>query len=1253
MKIGQHIWIGMALMIPLSSSFCTEIPLWPGTPPGRIDDGEAEATTHNDGIARVAHVHEPALYAFPASPSRNAGAAVVICPGGGYGIVAIEHEGTDVARWFNALGVSAFVLKYRMSPYKHPIPLMDGQRAMRIVRSRAAEWGVSPNRIGIMGFSAGGHLASTVATHFGRSIDKDGPLANVSCRPDFAILGYPVISFANEETTHKGSMGNLLGPTPDRESRRSLSAELQVNAQTPPAFLFHAKDDRGVVPKNSLALAKAMEAAGVPAQVYLLERGGHGFGMRLDEWLEPCAQWLQRMGIVDAASLDAPLHVRGYYLETGVLSKNVRAFGNRRYVFERVPDAFCGWQFTRLNGGQRSCLRVVAKADMTLYAATSTSRQPIDMAGWTPQEGAFLQYTDGGHTKMPVFTRPLKANEEVRLPEGSWTGVMLMAPRLSTEVLDLHPEHKRVPGVVVDHVPASTVTYVGSPSIVILPDGAYLASHDLFGGRSGAGQVGRTPVFRSEDRGQTWRKLTEIQGQFWSTLFVHRGDVYLMGTNSRHGSVAIRRSSDRGETWTEPVDEAHGLLLTGAKYHCAPVPVAVHAGRIWRAMEDAMGPGGWGHYFRAFMMSAPVGADLLQAASWTCSNRLGRDPSWLDGRFGGWLEGNAVVTPDGQMVNVLRVDDRRVGAQAAVIRISADGTTATFDPQDGFVDFPGANSKFTIRFDPESRLYWSLTNYVPTLLEGRNKGGIRNTLALIASPDLEHWEVRAVPLFHPDPSKHAFQYVDWQFDGSDVVVASRTAYDDGLGGAHNFHDANYLTFHRIRGFREETLRDAHPLFKLYAGLSDCAEQKQVTSAECGHILTNANVWSPDSEWLAYDVRRVGRVFDGDRIERVNVGTGEVQVLYRSQNGAKCGVVTHHPSEDRVVFIHGPENPSPDWEYAAYHRRGVIVGAPRPGVSVNLDARDLSPPFTPGALRGGTHVHTFSGDGEWVSSTYEDHVLAQLGEDAPTHDINQRNIAVSVPGRAVSVGRDHPRNHDGQLFTVLVTRTVNDPKPGSDEISKAFSDAWVGTKGYLRPDGTRQHRAIAFQGHARTDTGGTLSEAFIVDLPDDLTAPGDGPLEGTATRRPSPPKGVVQRRLTHTAGRKTPGLRGPRHWLRSSPDGSRIAFLMEDHDGVVQFWTVSPNGGQPVQVTRNPWDVQSAFSWSPNGRRLAYVMDNSVFVTDVRTGASTRLTKRCFDRTAPTPHACVYSPDGRKIAYTRPVDAEGRAFDQIFVVDAPD
>jgi hypothetical protein len=250
-----------------------------------------------------------------------------------------------------------------------------------------------------------------------------------------------------------------------------------------------------------------------------------------------------------------------------------------------------------------------------------------------------------------------------------------------------------------------------------------------------------------------------------------------------------------------------------------------------------------------------------------------------------------------------------------------------------------------------------------------------------------------------------------------------------------------------------------------------------------------------------------------------------------------------------------------------------------------------------------------------------------------------------------VPSSHPRNQDGDYFSVLVTRTVPTPRPGSDEISKAFEDAWVGRDGYVRPDGTRQRRALAFQGNVVSDDGHPFTEVFIADLPDDVTIAGDLPLAGTESRLPCPPRGTVKRRLTRTWGRKYPGIQGPRHWLRSSPDGSRIAFLMRDDAGVVQLFTVSPNGGEPVQVTRNPWPIASAFTWSPDGRSIAHVMDNSIFLTKVATGEAIRLTARSSDDDAPRPEACVFSPDGARIAYVRNVataPTEHR-WNQIFIV----
>ncbi len=432
--------------------------------------------------------------------------------------------------------------------------------------------------------------------------------------------------------------------------------------------------------------------------------------------------------------------------------------------------------------------------------------------------------------------------------------------------------------------------------------------------------------------------------------------------------------------------------------------------------------------------------------------------------------------------------------------------------------------------------------------------------------------------------------------------------------------------------------------------SQFAREWQVTNAPHGHVLTNSGVWSPDSRWIVYDTRSdpAGATFDGGRIEQVNVQTGEVYLLYRAKDGAHCGVATYNPVDAQVVFIRGPERPTSDWEYCAWHRQGMLVDVSRPRVAVNLDARELVS-LRPGALRGGSHLHMFCPDGQLVAFTYEDHLLATLDSKNVDCDLNQRNVGLSILDRPVAVSYEHPRNQHGEAFSVLLTHTVPRPQPGSDQIQRACEEAWVGTHGYLRSDGVRQTRALAFQGTVIDGDGEESREVFVVDLPDDLTAAGDGPLEGTPTQLPRPPRGTVQRRLTFTADRRFPGLQGPRHWLRSSPDGSLIACLMRDTRGVVQLWTVPTAGGPLTQITHNMWDIGSAFTWSSDGRYLAHAMDNSVFVTDIQSGLSHRVTMRASNTSAPRPEACVFSPDGRQIAYVRPVVSASGTWNQIFVV----
>lgn len=400
----------------------------------------------------------------------------------------------------------------------------------------------------------------------------------------------------------------------------------------------------------------------------------------------------------------------------------------------------------------------------------------------------------------------------------------------------------RPPGTVITHHPASSGIYVGSPSFAILPNGDYIASHDGFGPKH---KFGRTYLFRSNDRGASWQPLVEINDQNTSTLFVHQGDLYLMGLGSKPANkekliegdtavrdgVVIRKSKDGGFTWTTPVDASTGLLLNDGPYSTAPVPVVVHNGRIWRAMEDAKGPGEWAGCFRAFVMSAPIDSDIMKASSWTATNVIGRDTSWLDGEFEGWLEGNVVVTPEGRIANILRVHYFNPnGDKAAKIDISPDGKLACFDPDTGFLNLPDAAKKFTIRFDPISNTYWTLTNAVPrrhrpggSAYEGGNPESTRNTLTVVSSPDLKIWTIRSIVLYHPDTRMHGFQYADWQFDGADLVAVVRTAYDDSRGGAHDMHDANFLTFHRIQNFRKllnQPIYDPQNLFRECAHVED-------------------------------------------------------------------------------------------------------------------------------------------------------------------------------------------------------------------------------------------------------------------------------------------------------------------------------------------------------------------------------------------------------------------------------------------------
>ncbi|MEI7505013.1 MAG: alpha/beta hydrolase [Paludibacter sp.] len=291
MKRLVIIFIGLMTILNFLSAQVLEIKLYENMPSDSVNVGllQPEAKDKNSFVTNIS---EPRMYAYIVPKEIATGAAVVICPGGGYRGISVKKEGEDIAKWFNNLGVSAFVLYYRMPNGNFEIPLKDAQTALEIVKKDAKKWNIKKGKIGIMGFSAGGHLASTVGTHF----------KNKNQRPDFMILAYPVVTM-QKELTHAGSRNNLLGNNPTDEQVQFYSNELQVTKKTPPTFLVHAIDDKAVPIANSEQLLKSLQEKNVPAELHKFDVGGHGFGMTkrgipVDNWSDLLIIWLQNNKLI-------------------------------------------------------------------------------------------------------------------------------------------------------------------------------------------------------------------------------------------------------------------------------------------------------------------------------------------------------------------------------------------------------------------------------------------------------------------------------------------------------------------------------------------------------------------------------------------------------------------------------------------------------------------------------------------------------------------------------------------------------------------------------------------------------------------------------------------------------------------------------------------------------------------------------------------------------------------------------------------
>lgn len=305
MKNFIFIILGSILLHFNSNAQEYKLLLWPsGNIPNYKKTIEVEKRD-TSGIVRISLVQQPGIEVYLPSKQSANGQAIVICPGGGYGILAYDWEGTDIAKWLNSKGIAAIVLKYRLPNSKSNIvpqlsPLLDAQRALRTVRANAKKWNIKTNQIGIMGFSAGGHLASTAGTHFdnGNSTAADS-VDRLSSRPDFMILMYPVISMLKSHM-HQGSRNNLIGANPDSALAKYYSNDLQVTKETPPTFIVHSTDDAAVPVENSLSFYLALKTNKVPAEMHIYPYGGHGFGLAvgksyLHSWTDRCIDWLNSL----------------------------------------------------------------------------------------------------------------------------------------------------------------------------------------------------------------------------------------------------------------------------------------------------------------------------------------------------------------------------------------------------------------------------------------------------------------------------------------------------------------------------------------------------------------------------------------------------------------------------------------------------------------------------------------------------------------------------------------------------------------------------------------------------------------------------------------------------------------------------------------------------------------------------------------------------------------------------------------------
>lgn len=432
-------------------------------------------------------------------------------------------------------------------------------------------------------------------------------------------------------------------------------------------------------------------------------------------------------------------------------------------------------------------------------------------------------------------------------------------------------------------------------------------------------------------------------------------------------------------------------------------------------------------------------------------------------------------------------------------------------------------------------------------------------------------------------------------------------------------------------------------------------EKQLTNdLTYNHDLDNNDNFSPDNQWLIYDTRTDhGGIAASAKIEKVNVNTGEKKIVYEIKNnqafGPGVGAASYSPVSNQIVFIHGLKNVTNENPYQQWRRTGVMIDESMPNKPIFIDARDTAFPFTKGALRGGTHRHEFSGDGKWIGFTYNDAIMKAL-EVSTGENHNLRTIGVSKKGKSVNIiDENNGENISGEWFSALVVNVVSKPKIGSDEISKAANDSWVGNYGYLKPNGKRQ-LARAFIGTIKNENGENIDEVFIVDIPENIEIDGEyGFLEGSETQLPTPPKGTSQRRLTFTSKTSHAGCIGI---VRSTLDGNLLAFLAKDTKNINQIFTISPNGGSIKQITFHESNVEGSIRWHPSGNSIFYIWNGSICEVEINNQDFDKRLKIISKPMNPSPSNLVLSHEGKILAFNRLIEnpTKGLKSKQIFLIN---